>query len=457
MSPVLSLVNEVPIVAKSPKSRSKSSAAKSQKPSAKAAETAAIEDAEVVAPEPVAQTADNTTAQAPDPAEEPAPVETPEGEVAADTDAKDEGAETTADPDIPAADETPQAPEATVDTVKDPDAAVVEATPETPPAAAPVKRGGFSALLGGGLAAALGFGVAQYVPDGWPVTPDTTITDALSAENARQAERIETLTAKLAEVEAQLLDPTAIAEVQSSVDATSADMTSALTAAEARIAALEDRPLVDLSTFDPSTEVMAEVASLREEIARVQAEATAQIDAARQEASTLEKQALAEAERAAARASASRLIAALESGTPFSGALSDVAAIVGDVPADLTAAAETGVATMVALQADFPDASRAALAAARAAGGEESAGVSGFLKSQFGVRSLEPQEGDGADAVLSRVGAAAKDGRLTDALAEIDTLPEAAKAALQDWADAAQMRLSALAAAETLAQQISSN
>ena len=102
-----------------------------------------------------------------------------------------------------------------------------------------------------------------------------------------------------------------------------------------------------------------------------------------------------------------------------------------------------------------PKERRAALAAARDA--EGGGGFSGFLKTQLGARSLEAREGDDADAVLSRVEAAVKDGRIGDALAEADALPDEAKAELKGWTDAANARQAALEAAEALSQQINSN
>jgi hypothetical protein len=76
------------------------------------------------------------------------------------------------------------------------------------------------------------------------------------------------------------------------------------------------------------------------------------------------------------------------------------------------------------------------------------------LRAQLGVRSLEPREGDDTDAILSRAEAALAGGRLGDALAEIETLPEAARAATSDWAARATARHDALAAAEELSAQL---
>ena len=73
------------------------------------------------------------------------------------------------------------------------------------------------------------------------------------------------------------------------------------------------------------------------------------------------------------------------------------------------------------------------------------------------MRSLDPQEGDSPDAILSRAEAALRDGRLTDALAEIGSLPEQGRAELSDWVARAEMRQTAVAAAEQLTQSLTAN
>ena len=87
---------------------------------------------------------------------------------------------------------------------------------------------------------------------------------------------------------------------------------------------------------------------------------------------------------------------------------------------------------------------------------ETGGGVTSFLTRQLGVRSVAPREGDDADAILSRVGAAIDAGRISDALAEADTLPDGAKAPLADWMEQANLRLSAAREAEALASSLNS-
>ena len=148
------------------------------------------------------------------------------------------------------------------------------------------------------------------------------------------------------------------------------------------------------------------------------------------------------------------MFAAIDSGNPFSNALGAAVAPQGlSIPDALGAVAADGVATLGDLKETFPAAARTALAASRAALGEDQ-GVGGFLMTQLGVRSLEPQDGTSSDAILSRVEAALAEARLTDALAEIDTLPPEGQAALGDWLTQATNRAAALEAAFALRAEI---
>jgi hypothetical protein len=180
------------------------------------------------------------------------------------------------------------------------------------------------------------------------------------------------------------------------------------------------------------------------------AQAETDLAAARAEAEALEQEALASAEAAASRAALNRVSTAIETGAPFADALGDLG---GDLPAALSSAAENGVATTAELTSDFPAAARAALATARAEGvSDESGGLGGFLRNQFDVRSTAPQEGSSPDAVLSRAEAAIKEGRVADALAEIEALPEVARAEMTDWTAQATERADVLDAVATLSE-----
>ena len=76
--------------------------------------------------------------------------------------------------------------------------------------------------------------------------------------------------------------------------------------------------------------------------------------------------------------------------------------------------------------------------------------MTSFLRSQLGARSLVPREGNDPDAVLSRVEAAAREGRMSDALAEVEALPEEGRAELAEWVSQVQSRQEAVSAAHEL-------
>jgi len=61
------------------------------------------------------------------------------------------------------------------------------------------------------------------------------------------------------------------------------------------------------------------------------------------------------------------------------------------------------------------------------------------------VRSLEPREGAGADAVLSRAQAALRNGDVGGALSELDDLAPEGLAEMRGWMDLANSRVDALA------------
>ena len=326
---------------------------------------------------------------------------------------------------------------------------VIEAT-EIPaaPFAEPAKSGSaMSAILGGLVAGAIGFGAAYFVLP----KPDMTLPAKISA----QASEITELRDQIAAVPAPDL---------SGVEAAQAATADAMVAADERITALETR-LNDLSnragdSGSVSTAAYeAELDALRSEMENLRGTAIAELESAREQAAEIENNAEAAARAATGRASLARIQSGMETGAPLGEALDDLAAALqADVPAALTAVRD-GTPTLAALQSDFPALARAALATARAEGvsGEAEGGFASFLRNQFDVRSVAPKDGDGTDAILSRAEATLRQGRLTDALAEVGALPEVARAELSDWIVLAEARADALAAAATLSTSLNDN
>jgi len=343
-----------------------------------------------------------------------------------------------------------------------PDAGTPDAAPHDHPEDAPalppvpteqvtIRKGGFVPLLIGGLVAgAIGLGAGYYIGTGGllPTMADIeTLRDETSARIAAQAERIDALSERIDTAAAPDLS-----DLEQAVDALAGDLDRALaqlaTTAE-RLDALEAR--VAEAGAPGSTGVDgAELETLREALT-AQGEEIAALTARAQEADAA---ASATAQAKLRRAALARLQTALDTGGSLVGAVADLEAAGVGVPEVLGRG--DSVASLADLQARFPGAARAALAAARAAAVDdgEGGGLTAFLRTQLGARSLEPREGDDPDAILSRAEAAARDGRLTDALAEIDALPEAARTELAGWAGDAARRLEAAAAAQKLSEEL---
>ncbi len=378
----------------------------------------------------------------------------------------------------------------------DPDPRPAEhlASPQVPsteaePAVLPERRGGgfLPLMLGGMVAAGAGFGAAMLAfPDGWG-------GDASSAaqRHAELAARIESLDVELAALGAEAerlaaalsaLETSATGnqpdpDLAARMDATMTELADRLEAVEARIATLAAAP--DGGMADPAQldALKAEMAALRDAVARpvdpaaleaVLADARAEIAAlaeqTRAERATLAAQ--TEAGLSAARTEVDttardvrrlgavlRIEAAIEAGTPFVRPLDDLAAEGVEVPAGLRDAAG-GVATLASLQASFADAARAALAVGVSVDPQASFGdrVLAFLRVQTGARSLSPRAGGDPDAVLARAEAALRAGDLGQALIELDALAPAAAAApvLVEWRGRASVRQAALAALGSL-------
>ncbi len=346
-----------------------------------------------------------------------------------------------------------------------PNASDTSDQPQSTPTASPETehhdRGIFvPAIFGGAVATALGFfgGQLDWVEERFGLGSDDSalvqlIEDQAAALDTQaatlqgQADMIEALTARLEEVAAATPEID-LSGITGQLETQAADIaTLAL-----RVEDIEKRPMTESVSEDA-------IAAYEAELERLQASVAAQrdeIEALLSEARTSETSAEERARIALARALMSRIITAVDSGAPYAEALAELEATGGaDVPAGLAAAADTGVPTLIELQDGFPSAARAALNAARSA--EGGGGLGAFIERQLGARSVEPREGDDADAVLSRAEAAIRQGRLGDALAEVDTLPDAAKASMADWISKAEMRHAASRAADELMTALATN
>ncbi|UWQ22374.1 COG4223 family protein [Jannaschia sp. W003] len=246
----------------------------------------------------------------------------------------------------------------------------------------------------------------------------------------------------------------AVAALQADVDAVRGTLDESLAGVRDQIAALE------AGQSDLAARVDAAEAAVGEGAAALRSEIGGAVDALRadlaprvetlegraEELASIADEAEAEAAAAARRAALNEISTSLRTGTPFA----DPLATLEDPPEALAAVAESGVPTSAALADRFGPASREALRAARETGAGAEPGLRGFARSLVNARSLEPREGDDADAVLSRAGAALREGDIAAALAEIETLPPEVGAPLEDWAASARARLAAQRALQDL-------
>ncbi|SHH58239.1 mitofilin family membrane protein [Marivita hallyeonensis] len=322
------------------------------------------------------------------------------------------------------------------------------------------KKGGFvPMLLGGAVAAVLGYGAAAYVSqDVWPFNAaedngfEAEIRDALSAQSGTVSDLSDRLTA-LEGAEPPTVDLSPVENGLSAVQGTVSDLSGQLDNIVARIDALERQPLEQavspeaIEAYERAlAELQAEVEAQRAEVAQMA-----------QEAIQAEGNAEEQAQLAASRAALADITTALDTGSAYADAVAVLSANGVDVPDALGANADNGIATLGALIDGFPNAARAALSAARSSETDNAEGtnrLATFFANQLGARSVAPREGDDPDAILSRTEAALRSGDLATALSEVSALPETAQAALADWQASAQTRLEAKTAADALVQQL---
>ena len=324
-------------------------------------------------------------------------------------------------------------------------------------------RGSFVPLIfGGAFACALGFFAAQI--DG--IERALGLNDPsveLAQEISDQNDKISNLAGQIADIpKAAPVDLSGItsrlADLSDKTDAVAAQVSAqdaALAGFDDRLTALEKRPMSEGLSPEAIAAYEAELERLQAGVDSSRSEIEGLVTAAKDSETEAQRQ----ANLALSRASMSRIVAAVESGAPFADAIADLQETAAtEVPAALTNQADNGVPTLAVLQDEFPDLSRAALAAAREeAAADGDGGVLSFVQRRLGARSVVPQEGDSADAVLSRTEAALRSGNLGEALAETEALPDVSKAVLADWIAKATARNDALRAADDLMSSLSTN
>lgn len=340
------------------------------------------------------------------------------------------------------------------------------------------RKGGFWPMaLGGVVAAGLGFGASWYLAQDDTFETETraaldrhgSALDELDGKAAALAEQDTATTARLDEL-ASGLEATqgtlATAQEELSalgerLDTVDQGFETRITELDTRLTELIKRPVADnvsreaIKAYEDELErLRGSMEEQRKAIEETIAAEKAKIEQIAEEATQIEERALEESRLAAARSAMTRVLSALDTGDAFEAALAELAENVDDPLTVLKSVAAEGVVTQAALRERFPDASRDALRAVRDGASDDGGGIGGVLEKMFEVRSVEPREGDDADAVLSRAEAAVRAGDIRTALAEIEALPEVAKEVLSDWVTDAETRISALEEAQAVAARL---
>jgi hypothetical protein len=304
------------------------------------------------------------------------------------------------------------------DALEAPEAPAMTAPP-APETVIVQRKGGTGALvLGGALAALIGFGLARYVlPEDFPVprpgnAAEAEALAALEGAVQQQAARIDALEGAL-DAAGPAASPADLAALGTRVEsleaedpagaAELAEIAARLDELATRLENVERAPMeqaLDPAVIDAYEREMAalraDMDAQRAEIEQIASTARAEIEATRSEAAEIEAAAEETARAAVAQAALTRIRTALDSGSAYGSALADLADASGLAPPEaLAASAESGVQPLSALQGSFPEAARAALAAAREggldAGGDGTGRFVAFLRAQTGARSVTPR------------------------------------------------------------------
>lgn len=365
--------------------------------------------------------------------------------------------------------------------------ALADRPTETAPPPPVRRRGGgafLGTVLGGILAAGAGFGLARMVPGGWPVQGNSALEAQIKAQEdslaglkaqlsdlaARPVEdSTEEIAALKSELQKMIADSAAVVDPVPMIAEATGDIQASIAALDGRLTEIEKRPVgfagagvssAAIAAYDRQLQdLRAQIAAqngqgsdIAAQIEAVAADAKAQLAAAAQDAERLKAEAEAAVQTATTGAAMGRIRAAIEAGGPYAGAVADLTALGMQIPPDIAGLAETGVPTLTELQRSFPavarDALSAALRAQTATGWDDR--LTAFLRTQTGARSLSPRDGTDPDAVLSRAEGLLADGDIAATLAELGTLPAAAKDVLAPWVTEAESRQKAIAAMSAL-------
>ena len=195
------------------------------------------------------------------------------------------------------------------------------------------------------------------------------------------------------------------------------------------------------------------VAGLGARVDEVGAEARRQIETAQATVDTIQAEATTAISAAARSADFAQVQAAMAAGLPFAEPLDRLAADPRlQIPEALNAAAASGIESLAELRDGFADSAHGAIRASILASSGDGviARSRAFLEAQVATRSLTPQEGQGTDAVLSRMEEKLRQDDLNGVLTEAGQLPSEAAQAMSGWLAALKLRADAEAGLSAL-------
>jgi len=283
---------------------------------------------------------------------------------------------------------------------------------------------------------------------------DTRIGAAVGDAQAKLSAEIEA-----ARAAAGTADLTAVNQKLAALEAGLADEATQLETLKGQIAGtagkLSDEALGRIDAYKGAVEALrGEMGNVRDSVTglstrldAVESRAGREVEAAQAKVAEIEQQAETRLSAAAVAADLAEIRAAVAGGQPFAQPLATLAGQGGATPPEsLSAAAESGVATLSSLRESYPDAAHAAIRASimASAGSGVLARSRAFVAAQVSSRSLTPQTGQGTDAVLSRMEERLRQDDLDGLLAEAENLPSEAAAAMGDWLAAARKRAAAI-------------
>ena len=218
--------------------------------------------------------------------------------------------------------------------------------------------------------------------------------------------------------------------------AISADTAASIAAYRTRIDALQAQ----------INDITARQGALTTAVAQAQSTASQQVEQAQALVEKAGETALSTQSQTALATALTEIETALQTGAGFAAPLGVIADVTGQPAPEALLANAAGIETLDRLEASYPLVAHAAIRADIAA--EQGAGVvsglGSFLRSQVASRSLTPQQGNSADAVLSRMEAALKLDDLATVLTEAQALPGAAAAKMSGWLSKVRARKAAL-------------